>query len=232
MIKRQRTFSHTGWSASFHTNEPWARTREDGMRYYEVGEDSYPSITSILGYFKKKHILEWRARVGDEEANKISARASRRGTEIHNMVEAYLRNDPMDQIVDQRSIVDIATFRDILPALNRIDNIFLQERALYSKSLKIAGRCDLGADFDGVPSIIDFKTSLREKRIEQIKDYFEQATAYALMYEDMTGKAIHQIVIIIANDESPEPQVFISEPGFHGAALVAKVEEFRRQQMG
>jgi len=209
-----------------------ARTHEDGVRYYEVGTDSYPSITSVLGYFKKKSIMEWRERVGAEEANKISARASRRGTTIHNMVESYLRNYPMDQIVVQRSIVDIATFRDLLPTLNRIDNIFLQERALYSKKLKIAGRCDLGADFDGVPSIIDFKTSLREKRIEHIKDYFEQATAYALMYEDMTGKDIHQIVIIIANDENPEPQVFVSETGFHSASLLLKIEEFRRQQLG
>ena len=227
-LKRQKVFAQKKDQLLSYVKEPRAHTSENGSRYYDVGNDSFPSITSILGYFKKRHIMEWKERIGVEEANKITARASRRGTTIHNMVESYLKNEDMDTILDRKSPIDIETFKNLLPTLSSIDNIFLQEQALYSETLKIAGRCDLGAEFDGVPSIIDFKTSLREKKEEYIQDYFEQATAYSLMWSDMTGKDISQIVIIIANDECSKPQVFKSNVGYHGASLLAKIEEFRK----
>jgi len=204
----------------------------DGLRYYEINGKSYPSITSVLGYFKREAIQEWRNRVGAEEANKISAKASRRGTRIHNMIEKYLKNEPMATITEGANTLELVMFKDMLPTLSRIDNIFLQERALYSEQLKVAGRCDLGADFDGVPSIIDFKTSLREKKEEHVQDYFEQATAYALMYESMTGNPISQIVLIIANDENPLPQVFVHDPQFYIPGLTQKLEEFHRLHSG
>lgn len=202
---------------------------EDGYRYYRVGAQSYPSITSVLGYFKAQAIQEWRNRVGEQEANKISGRAARRGTIIHNMVEKYLLNEDMDRIIEKRNLLDIDTFARMIPTLSRIDNIVAQEQALFSHALKIAGRVDLIAEFDGKLSVIDFKTSLRPKKEEYIRDYFEQTTAYSLMFFNMTVTDIKQIVVIIVNDEGGEPQVFVRDPIFYADTLVSKIETFHKK---
>lgn len=182
-----------------------SRKNIDGKRVYvnETGE-KYPSVTSVLSVRGKKGITEWRKRVGNEEANRISNKASTRGTRIHKLCEDYLMNEELPEM----SLLDLDTWKKFRPIVERIDNIHHVEPFLYSNHLGMAGQCDCIAEFDGRPSIIDFKTSKRLKKHSQISNYFAQCAAYAIMYEELTGIAINRTVILIAVD-GEDPQIFV-----------------------
>ena len=183
------------------------KTASDGSRrYFTESGAAYPSVTTVLGYQTKDAIMEWRKRVGEEEANKISRQASVRGTKIHKLCEDILNNKEED--TSKLSLLEKTTFQSFRPLLDRINNIHAQEIALYSDHLRLAGRVDCIAEFDGKLSVIDFKTSGKPKQKEWITNYFAQAAAYAIMYEERTGIPVNRSVILIAVEDS-EPQVFI-----------------------
>lgn len=201
----------------------------DGKRYYVTPNGKkLPSVTTVLGHFKKQSIIEWRNRIGHAEAQKISTRASIRGTKFHSLLEKYISNDHSllleDVMPDMRQ-----AFNDIRPTIDRIDNIHYIESPLWSERLGLAGRTDVIAEFDGMLSIIDFKTSLKEKKEEWIDNYFEQGTAYSLMYKERIGIPINQIVIIISVDGMTEPQIFIKEPIGYVDSLVKKVWLYQKE---
>ena len=176
-----------------------ADTRETGRVYIAPDGSRYPSVTTVLGILSEDSIREWRQRVGEEEANKISHRASNRGTAVHSIIEKYLRNeDTSDNLPHIKQ--SLANLRPILD--KSIGKIFGLETALYSRHLGMAGRCDCIAEWNGVPSIIDFKTSRRIKKKENIASYFAQASADAIMFEERTGLAIPNTVIVIDVDEN------------------------------
>ena len=181
-----------------------SRKNIDGKRMYctESG-DRFPSVTSVLSVRGKKGIFEWRQRVGAEAADQISRKASTRGTRIHKLCEDYLNNKPLPEL----SLLDKDTCSTFRPIVERIDNIHRVEPFMFSKHLGMAGQCDCIAEFDGKLSIIDFKTSRRLKRHDQISGYYAQCAAYAIMYEELTGIAINRTVILIAVD-GEQPQVF------------------------
>ena len=182
-------------------------TTENGRTYVTPEGKKYPSITTVLGELSKASILEWRKKVGDAEANRISTQASTRGTAVHQLAEDYLNNKPD---WDKGAMpVHLFTFRDIKQILDeRVNNIWQQEVPLYSDKLEIAGRVDCIAELDGVLTIIDFKTARKPKKKEWIKNYFMQGTFYAAAFLEQTGVPIKQTAIIIAVDGN-EPQVFI-----------------------
>lgn len=187
--------------------------RIDGetARLYETPTgERYPSVTTVLGKMSDKTSLnEWRKRVGDEEANKVSARASSRGTFIHTMCEKYVLGEEVDTSMPHNMMI----FRQIKGILDeKVDMIRATECTLYSHHLKIAGTCDLVADYDDRLSIIDYKTSTKRKRKDWIEGYFLQASLYAYMLWEMKGIAVKDIVIIIGVDDELEPQVFIERP--------------------
>ena len=186
-----------------------------------------PSVTTVLGYFKKKQLIEWRNKVGNEEADRVMNRAATRGTKFHNMMEAYLRGE--DTYLDGVMPDMKQSFNDMKETLDLIDNIRYIESPLHSESLGVAGRTDVIAEFGKVPSIIDFKTSKNEKKAEWIENYFEQATAYALMYEELVGEAIDQIVILISTDYRPEPQVFIRDKNQYIQSLLEKIHIYKQE---
>ena len=199
-----------------------------GVRYYLTPTGAkLPSVTTVLGHFKKKAMIEWRNRVGHEEANKISTRASIRGTKFHNMMESYLRNEDgfMDGVMPDMK----QSFRDMQETLDLIDNIHYIESPLFSERLGVAGRTDVIAEFAGVLSIIDFKTSMKQKKEHWIENYFEQGTAYALMYEELVGNPIDQIVILIATDDSDRPQVFIRDKNQYIQNLLEKIHLYKQE---
>lgn len=199
-----------------------------GERYYITPSgNKLPSVTTVLGHFKKKAMIEWRNRVGHEEADKISTRASIRGTKFHNMMESYLRNE--DNYLDGVMPDMKQSFRDMQETLDLIDNIHYIESPLYSERLGVAGRTDVIAEFGGVLSIIDFKTSTRQKKEHWIENYFEQGTAYALMYEELVNRPIDQIVILIATDDSDEPQVFIRDKNQYIQNLLEKIHLYKQE---
>ena len=190
-------------------NDLESHTGETKRTYATPDGVRYPSITTVLSILSENSISEWRKRVGEEEANRISTRASRRGTAVHEAIEKYIDNSPWENIVKEYTpdvIESIINVRDILDA--RIGKVYGQELPLYSDHLRVAGRVDCVAEFDGKISIIDFKTSRKLKRREYIENYFCQEAGYAVMWEERTGMPIEQLVTIIAVDDE-NPQVFI-----------------------
>lgn len=180
-----------------------------GRRYITPEGNKYPSITTVLSIRSKDSIQEWKNRVGEEESNRVSKRASTRGTKIHSMIEDYLNNIPLD--LNKEMPIYRFNFNSIKPELDKIQCVYHQEVALYSDIFKIAGRVDCIGVYDGVLSVIDFKTSSKMKTSDMIENYFIQASFYAAAYYEMTGLAIKQIVILIATDEG-KPQIFIENP--------------------
>lgn len=185
-----------------------SRTEIDGIRYYQTPAGTFKSVTTILGEkLDKSGLITWKERVGEEEAAKVSTQASRRGTAIHNLAEAYLLNK--SDWKRGAMPVNLDTFSRIKPILDRnIGSIYGIEVPLYSAKLKAAGTCDLLAGFNGINSIIDFKTSKRIKKEEDIEGYFIQATSYSIMAEELTDLKFPQIVIIMSVDDD-ESIVFI-----------------------
>jgi genome maintenance exonuclease 1 len=175
-----------------------------GRTYETPTGQKYPSVTSVVGLLGKEEIMKWRQAVGEEEANKISSRAAKRGTAIHSLCESYLKNEPTEP-----SIFDAETFSSIKPVLNEINNIHCLETQLFSHHLQVAGTVDCVAEFQKRLSIIDFKTSRRIKTRDDIHGYFMQTSAYAVMFEEMTGIPVGRLVIIMTVDDQKEPLVFV-----------------------
>jgi genome maintenance exonuclease 1 len=180
----------------------------DGVRYYKVGDkdelQKFVSITSVISHFNKEKFASWRKRVGDEEADKITRKATSRGTDTHTLIEQYLKN--MDLNSDVLPISE-HLFQVAVPALKRINNIYTLEGSLYSQYLGVAGTVDCIAEFDGELSIIDFKTSKQPKPRDWIDGYFVQCCAYACMLHELTGLSVKKFVIIMTC-ENGEVEVY------------------------
>ncbi len=181
---------------------------QDGFRLYRTPDgNKYPSVTTVLGATKseasKKSLEEWRKREGEEKAAAILKQAATRGTFLHDSCEDWVKGKHVPIAEQIRKDNNYHLWRQIYPFLNRIDNIMLCESDLYSHKLKIAGRTDKIAEFDGEPSVIDYKTSRSEKEDWMIEDYFIQEAVYGLMFEDLYGIKITQGVILMAVDNNP-----------------------------
>ena len=187
-------------------------TMVEGKRLYTTPEgDRFPSVTTVISNNaeKKKAIAKWRKRVGTEKANNISARSTHRGTKYHSIVEDYLNNQLTLSEYDKYPL-PVLMFQHSVKTLERINNIYLQEAALYSRHLELAGRVDCIAEFDGELSIIDFETSAEPKREQYMYDYFVQETAYACMLQEQYDITVKKLVTIVAC-ENGETQV-VSHP--------------------
>lgn len=182
----------------------------DGSRRYCVNGKLLPSVTTVTSYQNRKSIAEWRERVGEEVANKISQFASNNGTKFHKLVEDYVNNVDAEYDAEKYEVA-LKLFNQFKALLDDVDNIHYQESALYSEQLGIAGRVDCIAEYNGKLSVIDFKSSSKPKHENQIQNYFVQETGYAMMYEEMTGHKVEQIVTLISC-HSGESQVFVKNP--------------------
>lgn len=174
----------------------------DGRTYNTPDGKRYPSITRVTGMLTQSYIAEWRNRVGHEAATRISTKASSRGTRIHTLCEEFLKGNTVDP-----SLTDHEMWKSMIPYVDKIDNIHALESKLYSDKLQVAGTVDCIGDYDGIPNIIDFKTSGKPKDINSIQHYFLQATAYSVMFEELTGIAVPNITILIGVDHD-KTQVF------------------------
>ena len=176
---------------------------KDGVRFYPIPGASkyYPSVTSITSFKNAQFFKEWRTKIGEDEANRITARATQRGTAFHSIAEDYINGElDLDKYLDNNPL-SVRMFQSAKDTLNRIDNIHCLESFLYSHYLGLAGRVDCIAEFDGELAVIDFKTSTKEKKEEHIENYFVQETAYAAMFLERTGIEVKKIVTLIATEE-------------------------------
>ena len=175
-----------------------SRETIDGVRYYSVPDEEellkLVSITSITSHFNKEIFVNWRKRVGNEEAERITKAATRRGTDMHTLTENYLKNEELPEVPPISDFL----FKIAKGKLNKIDNIHALEGSLYSKELGIAGTVDCIAEYDGELAIIDFKTSKKPKPRNWVEHYFVQCMAYGCMLYELTGISVKKLVIIMA----------------------------------
>lgn len=197
---QRKTFIHKPIDFNVNLEEVYL----DNSRFYKTPDGTFPSVTTVVGWEKQQFFAEWRNRNPAE-----SKRVTSRGTKFHKLIEDYINNKEIDfdaMVSTQKSLFSL-----IKPELDKIDNVVALEQPLFSKTIGLAGRVDCIAEYDGKLSIIDFKASSKEKREEDIDNYFAQATAYALMFQERTSKIIENFAILIACEDGLR-QVFQGNP--------------------
>ena len=204
----------------------------DGVRYYTLPRGKKaPSITSITSFYNRQTFINWRKKIGEEEANKITKVATDRGTKFHDLVEKYLSNE------------DVSSLKGVLPStkarwiaaresLNKIDNIHALEKPLYSEYFGIAGRVDCIAEYEGELAVIDFKTSKKIKPEKWLQNYFVQETAYACMYYEMTGISVKKIVTLMVADNGDVKVYEKTNKSDYIKLLTKYIKEFVTHKLG
>jgi genome maintenance exonuclease 1 len=168
----------------------------DGVRYYNIGGENKKlvSITSVISHYSKEKFAKWRKRVGEEEANRVTKRATSRGTDMHTLTEYHLLNKELPSVQPISEML----FKIAKPTFERINNIRTLEGALYSNILGVAGTVDCIAEFDDELAVIDFKTSAKPKPREWVEGYFVQTMFYGMALYEMTGIPVKKLVIIMS----------------------------------
>ena len=200
-------------------------------RFYQTPEGKlYPSITTVLQKRKMAGLMEWRKNVGEDVANYIARTAAHRGTKVHHMCEDFLNNMESDYpekwAEHKKNFLPYVLFGQLKPVLmQKVNNILAQECGLYTDKYRVAGRVDCIAEYNGVKSIIDFKTSRKERNDDWNESYYIQASAYAEMFEERTGVAINQIVILVVTEDGVV-QEFVKDKGEYLPMLVEAIDDF------
>ena len=208
----------------------------DYKRFYITPEgDQYPSITTVLSVRGKEGLMEWRKKVGDQVANYVSGKAAARGTAVHHMCEDYLNNQQLDSPSEfekhKKNFLPWCLFSQLKDqVLDNITDIYAQEVGLYSDKYKVAGRADCICKYKKVPSVIDFKTSTRERSDDWNENYYIQASAYAEMFEEITGIEINQIVILVVTEDGTV-QEFIKDKRGYLDDLSEAIRSWRKQNV-
>ncbi len=203
-------------------------------RYYVTPEGKrYPSITTVLSSRGKEGLSAWRKKVGDDVANYVSGKAAARGTKVHHMCEDYLNNMstkfPSKWEKHKKDFLPYCLFTQLREKVfPNIDNIYAQEAGLYSDKYKVAGRVDCVSEYNGVPSVIDFKTSTKERKDDWNENYYIQGSAYAEMFQERTGIVIAKVVILVVTEDGTV-QEFVKNKYDYLDALTETVTEWRNQ---
>ena len=198
-----------------------------GKRFYVTPEgNKYPSITTVLSDRNKEGIIKWRESVGNDVANQVMRQAASRGTAVHTLIENYLNNEELSK----QDVLPVALFATIKSELDNINNIRIQEGGLYSDKLGVAGRVDCIAEYKGKISVIDFKTSTKEKKEEWVENYFIQGSAYCEMYEERFLQPIEQVVILIVTEDGAV-QTFIKDKKDYLPLLTTAIKEFNEKNI-
>ena len=196
----------------------------NGHRFYEIDGTHYPSVTSVLSMRKSEGLTKWRESIGENVANWEMRRCANRGKSLHTLVEQYMNNETPSI----RDVLPLGLFKLIKPYVDQIDNIHALEKIMYSKKLTIAGQVDCIAEYNGKLSVIDFKTANKERQESWVENYFIQTSAYCEMYEELYGKAIDQIVILIVTEEGAT-QTFVKNKKDYLPLLKPAIEEFHKK---
>ena len=202
-----------------------------GCRLYQVPSGEWvPSITSVTSFYNRDIFIKWRKRVGVEEANRITKKATTRGTDFHEVAQAYLENKELNW--DDYRPASKFMFHHAAPYLDRINNIHAIERTLYSEYLGLAGRVDCIAEYDGELAVIDFKTSEKIKPEKWMENYFVQETFYAAAYYELTGIPVKKLITLMVTP-SGEVKVFDKRnKGDYIKLLVRYIKEFVSNNTG
>ena len=216
-----KRFNHVALDEAFSDLKT---NNQNGSRYYETPEGDFPSVTTVTGWEKRKFFAGWRKNNPIE-----SRRVLNRGNKLHDLIERYVDN--RFSVDEEKANVDLLIldlFLRLRPELDNIDNIYAQEIPLWSSTLGLAGRVDCVAEYNGKLSIIDFKGSTKTKRKSDIENYFTQVTAYAIMWQEMTGVQIDNVVIMISSEEG-DCQVFEANPIDYVKPLLKAIRSYQKE---
>jgi len=197
----------------------------NGIRLYNLPSgDWVPSITSVTSFYNRQIFINWRKRIGIEEANRITKKATSRGTDFHAATELYMLNKEINW--DEFRPLTKFMFIHAKPYLDKINNIHAIERTLYSEYLGLAGRVDCIGEYEGELAVIDFKTSDKIKPEEWLENYFVQEMFYASAYYELTGIPVKKLITIMVTPGG-EVKVFDKRnKGDYIKLLVRYIKEF------
>tara|TARA_R110000824_G_scaffold224990_3_gene412649 strand:+ start:646 stop:1311 length:666 start_codon:yes stop_codon:yes gene_type:complete len=218
----QKKFTHI--NSKFNFNDLSTETTEEGRYYLSEDNKKLPSVTTVTGWAKKQFFAKWRAKNPKE-----SKRVIRRGNKLHSVIEDYLNNKKLT--LSEIPPLECDLFLQLKPELDKLDNIVALEVPLFSSKIGLAGRVDCVAEYEGELCVIDFKGSTREKENKHIDNYMMQATAYCLLWEDMTGEKIDKFKILISC-ETGITQVFSGRPSKWIKPLVEATKYFWKENIG
>ena len=215
------SFIHHNYLGELELN----KKETNGIRLYHLPDGQWvPSITSVTSFYNRQTFIDWRKRVGIEEANRITKKATARGTDFHEAVEVYMRNKDINW--DEFKPLTKFMFAHARPYLDKINNIHAIERTLYSEYLGLAGRVDCIGEYEGELAVIDFKTSEKIKPEAWLENYFVQETFYAAAYYELTGIPVKKLITIMVTP-SGEVEVFDKRnKGDYIKLLVRYIKEF------
>ena len=215
------TFIHHNYLGDLELN----KKETNGMRLYHLPDDQWvPSITTVTSFYNREIFVKWRKRVGIEEANRITKKATSRGTDFHAATELYMLNKEINWD-DFRPLTKFM-FYHAKPYLDKINNIHAIERTLYSEYLGLAGRVDCIGEYEGELAVIDFKTSEKIKPEAWLENYFVQETFYAAAYYELTGIPVKKLITIMVTPGG-EVKVFDKRnKGDYIKLLVRYIKEF------
>ena len=199
--------------------EDLTTTESDSGRWYNSPIGSLPSVTTITGWKKSKFFAKWR-RENPQESRRVLSR----GNKLHKIIEDYLNNKFDPEGVDP-NVMEL--FTQLKPELDKIDNIHALEVPLWSETMMMAGRVDCVAEYDGKLSVIDFKGSTKPKDKKDIDNYFLQATAYAVAWQERTGQRIDNFAVLLTSEEGIT-QVFQDNPVNHIKGLLKAIEGYHK----
>lgn len=198
-----------------------------GKRFYITPDgNKYPSVTTVLGHKEKPYLADWRNMLGQQKAKKEQERCAERGTNVHELIEKYLQNEPYPDFTRGYKSEYVRRFNQLKIRLNKINNIRAQECYLYSDVLKVAGTADCIGEYNGKLCVIDFKTSNNNKNTDMVEDYFLQCTAYAIMWHELTNEPIEDVTILMTIERGMVPLVFESTIDKYVAPLLKRIKDY------
>ncbi len=206
-----------------------SRRNVNEVRMYECGSNAYPSVTSVISFVNREKFASWRAKVGNEAANKKTKRATTRGTRFHLVTEYFINNLDYKALDEyQVPLIQLMFNASKSKLSEKLDNIYLQEASMFSDKLCLAGTVDLVCEVDGELAIVDFKTSERTKPEEWLEDYFVQLAAYWAMFSEKTGVIPKKLVVFLVAENGDVQIVERRNPIHYLKKLRSYVDQFVR----
>ena len=197
---------------------------ESGSRVYDVSGQRLPSVTTILSRTKDQGFLkEWKAKVGEAEAERIKNLSSVRGTAMHKYLESYVQEIGYEDLTDTGKQAKTMAQKIIDVGLTPVDEYYGTEVTMYYPGL-YAGQTDLVCMHNGVDAIVDFKQSNKPKKTAGIEDYYLQIAAYAMAHDYVYKSKIGKGVIMICT-----PDLYYQEFVVEGAELRRYKHEFLKR---
>jgi len=198
--------------------------KDEGHYYQTPSGVVYPSITTMLqktqSQEKQQSLQNWRER--EIAAEYITQQAAVVGSETHKLIENYLNGE---EILEKFRLLSEAHFNNLLPFVDKINDIHGIELRLYSDKMKLAGTSDCIATYDGKLSIIDYKTKRSNQREEWLTDHFIQATSYGVMFKELTGIKVEQVVILVSSEKNTRME-FMKNPDDYLDLLEQRITQF------